>query len=65
MSVLNTYIVSDDQLYLNGLDAYILCTVHEQDLVVVILFGCCTTRNVMPVHVCIAHNQSSITHLED
>ena len=24
----------DDQLYLNGLDAYTLCTVHEQDSVV-------------------------------
>ena len=30
VSVLNTYVVHD----LNGLDAYILCIVHEQDSVV-------------------------------
>ena len=33
VSVLNTYIAHEDQLYLNGFD--ILCTVHEQDSVVV------------------------------
>ena len=31
LSVLNTYIIHDDQLCLNGLDTYVLCTVHEQD----------------------------------
>ena len=35
MPGLNAYIVNDDQLYLNGLDVYTLCTVHEQDLLVV------------------------------
>ena len=34
VSVLITYVIYDDQLYLKGLDAYTLCTVHEQDLVV-------------------------------
>ena len=34
VSVLNTYIIHDDQLCLNGLDTYALCTVHEQDSVV-------------------------------
>ena len=29
VSVLNTYVVHDYQLYLNGLDAYILNTVHS------------------------------------
>ena len=31
VSVLNTYA---DQLCLNGLDTYVLCTVHEQDSMV-------------------------------
>ena len=35
VSVLNTYIVHDDQLYLNGLDAFTLCTVYKQGSVVV------------------------------
>ena len=35
VSVLNMYIVHDDQLYLNDLDTYTLCTVHVQDSVVV------------------------------
>ena len=34
VSVLNTYVVHDDQLYLNNLDVYTLCTVHLQDSVV-------------------------------
>ena len=34
LPVLNTYIIHDDQLFLNGLDTYVLCTVHEQDSVV-------------------------------
>ena len=29
--VLYRYIVHDDQIYLNGLDSYTLCTVHVQD----------------------------------
>ena len=32
MSVL--HVIHDDQLYLNGLDAYTLCAVHEQNSVV-------------------------------
>ena len=34
VSVFNMYIVHDNQLYLNGLDAYTSCTVHEQDSMV-------------------------------
>ena len=33
--VLITYVVHDNQLYLNSLDACVLCTVYEQDSVVV------------------------------
>ena len=33
--VLNAYIVYDDQLYLNNLNACTSCTVHQQDSVVV------------------------------
>ena len=35
VSVLNTNIVHDDQLYLNSLEACTLCIVHEQDSVMV------------------------------
>ena len=35
VSILNTYVVNDDQLYLNSLDIYALCIVHEQNSVVV------------------------------
>ena len=34
VSALNMYIVNDDQLYLNSLDAYTSCIVHKQDSVV-------------------------------
>ena len=33
VSVLNMYVVHDDQLYITGSDTYISCTVHEQDSV--------------------------------
>ena len=34
VSVLNSYVVHDDWLYLKSLDTFILCSVYEQDLVV-------------------------------
>ena len=35
VSVLNTYVVYDDRLYLNSLDTSTLCTVDDHDIVVV------------------------------
>ena len=61
VSVLNAYIIHDNQLYLNDLDTYTSCTVHEEDSVVVrherrqttcmLLPACYTTLDVICVYI--------------